>query len=128
MSVQVSTARGAALWVLQVSLGAYFTYSGLLLFGDGFVGKFDRIGFGQGLRYATGVLEVAGGLGLFVPALAAFAALGLAAVMAGAVLTELVVLLDPEAAVLPALLLALVVAVVLFRWGSVRSAAQRFGK
>ncbi|MFC6093727.1 DoxX family protein [Saccharothrix sp. BKS2] len=128
MSVQVSTSRRAAVWVLQVALGAYFAYSGLLLFGDGFAGKFDRIGLGQGLRYATGVLEIAGGVGLLVPALAAFAALGLAAVMAGAVVTELVLLLDPAAAVLPALLLALVSAVALFRWDAVRSAAQRFGK
>ncbi|GAA1312485.1 DoxX family protein [Saccharothrix xinjiangensis] len=128
MSVQVSSARRVALWVLQAALGAYFVHSGLSLFGDGFVGKFDRIGFGQGLRHVTGVLEVAGGVGLLVPPLAAFAALGLAGVMAGAVVTELVVLLDPGAAVLPALLFALAVAVVLFRWDAVRSAAQRFGK
>ncbi|QFZ17002.1 DoxX family protein [Saccharothrix syringae] len=131
MSVQVSTARTAAVWVLRVALGAYFVYSGLSLFGDGFVGKFDRIGFGQGLRYVTGVLEVAGGLGLLVPLLGGLAALGLAAVMTGAVITELIILGDPEAAVLPALLLALSVATALLCWDDVRvpgRRGQRLGK
>nr|BFE52816.1 hypothetical protein GCM10017745_62430 [Saccharothrix mutabilis subsp. capreolus] len=54
-------------WALQLALAAYFLYSGWLLFGEGFVKKFDDIGFGQWLRYVTGALEIAGALGLLLP-------------------------------------------------------------
>ncbi|QQQ77455.1 DoxX family protein [Saccharothrix sp. 6-C] len=117
-----------ALWVLQVLLAAYFVYSGVSLLGDDFVGKFDRIGSGQWLRYVTGVLELAGALGLLVPRLCGLAALGLVGVMAGAVVTELFVLGDTEGAVLPALLLVLAAAVALGRRDTVRAVLQSFGK
>lgn len=113
-----------ALWALRVLLAAYFAYSGISLFGDDFVGKFDRIGSGQWLRYVTGVLEVAGALGLLVPRLCGLAALGLVGVMAGAVVTELVVLGDPAGAVLPAILLGLAAVVAWCR----RDILQRLGK
>ncbi|MEV0679137.1 DoxX family protein [Actinosynnema sp. NPDC050436] len=118
------------LWGVQVALAAYFAYSGLLLFGDGFVRKFDEIGFGQWLRYLTGTLEVAGALGLLVPRLCGLAALGLAGVMAGAVGTELL-LLDGDAT-LPALLLVVAAVVAWFRRFTIRAltaqVAARFGK
>ncbi|MEV8440628.1 DoxX family protein [Actinosynnema sp. NPDC051121] len=113
-----------ALWALQVLLAAYFAYSGMSLLGDDFVGKFDRIGSGQWLRYVTGVLEIAGVLGLLVPRLCGLAALGLVGVMAGAVVTEPAVLGDPAGAVLPAVLLALAAVVA---WGR-RDTLQRLGK
>lgn len=99
------------LWVLQALLAAYFVYSGFMLFGDGFVGKFEEIGFGQWLRYLTGVLEIAGAIGLLLPRLCGLAALGLFGVMVGAVGTELFLLANGDA-VPPAILglLALVVA------------------
>jgi uncharacterized membrane protein YphA (DoxX/SURF4 family) len=50
---------------------------------------FSAIGIGQWFRYVTGSLEVVGAIGLFVPTLAPFAALLLAAVMVGAVITHL---------------------------------------
>ncbi|WP_367131803.1 DoxX family protein [Saccharothrix sp. HUAS TT1] len=114
-----------ALWALQVLLAAYFVYSGISLLGDDFVGKFDKIGFGQWLRYVTGVLELAGALGLLVPRLCGLAALGLVGVMAGAVATELVLLNDPDGAVLPAVLLALAAVVAWFRRDTAR---QLLGK
>ncbi|MEU4449540.1 DoxX family protein [Actinosynnema sp. NPDC050801] len=117
-----------ALWVVQVLLAAYFVYSGVSLLGDDFVGKFDKIGSGQWLRYVTGVLEIAGALGLLVPRLCGLAALGLVGVMAGAVATELVVLNDPDGAVLPAVLLALAAVVAWFRRDTVRTLLQSFGK
>lgn len=118
MSDRTTVARSVGnvlVWVLQVALAAYFVYSGVLLFGDDFVGKFDRIGLGQWLRYVTGVLEIAGALGLLVPRLCGLAALGLVGVMAGAVATELFILGDTEGAVLPAILLALAAVVAAFR-------------
>ncbi|XVS65596.1 DoxX family protein [Actinosynnema sp. CA-299493] len=116
------------LWVSQVLLAAYFVHSGISLLGDDFVGKFDKIGSGQWLRYVTGVLELAGALGLLVPRLCGLAALGLVGVMAGAVVTELVVLGDPAGAVLPAVLLVPAAVVALGRRDTVRASLQRFGK
>lgn len=116
MSEQVTATRvgNAALWVLQAALAAYFVYSGFLLFGDDFIGKFDEIGFGQWLRYLTGGLEVAGAVGLLVPRLCGLAALGLVGVMAGAVGTELFLLARGDAT-LPALLLVAAAVVAWFR-------------
>ena len=136
MSDRGTTARvagSAVLWVVQVLLAAYFVHSGVSLFGDDFVGKFEKIGFGQWLRYATGALEVAGALGLLVPRLCGLAALGLVGVMAGAVCTELVVLGDTGGAVLPAELLVVAAVVAFFRRGTVRDLlgglrSQRLGK
>jgi len=102
------------LWVVQILLAAFFVYSGLMLFGDGLVGKFDEIGVGQWLRYVTGVLEVAGAIGLVIPRLCGLAALGLSGVMAGAVVTELF-LLDGGGPVLPAVLFVVCLVVAFLR-------------
>ena len=117
-----------ALWVSQVLLAAYFVHSGVSLLGDDFVGKFDRIGSGQWLRYVTGVLEIAGALGLLVPRLCGLAAAGLVGVMAGAVVTELFVLGDSAGAVLPAVLLVAAAVVAVGRRDTVRALLQAFGK
>ncbi|MBP2478721.1 putative membrane protein YphA (DoxX/SURF4 family) [Crossiella equi] len=103
------------LWLVQIALGAYLAYSGYLLFGPNFVGKFDKIGFGQWLRYVTGVLEMAGGVGLLVPRVCGFAALLVTAVMGGAAFTELVLLGDNGGAVLPAQLAGVALLVALLR-------------
>ncbi|MGV9310694.1 DoxX family protein [Streptomyces sp. NPDC003691] len=55
------------------------------------VDAFDEIGAGQWLRYFVGVLEVAGSVGLLVPRLSGLAALGLAALMVGAVITNIII-------------------------------------
>lgn len=131
MSERTGVARAVgnvALWVVQVLLAAYFAHSGISLLGDGFVAKFDRIGFGQWLRYVTGVLELAGALGLLVPRLCGPAASGLVGVMAGAVATELFILGDTEGAVLPAVLLAVAAVVAWLRRDTVRALLQPFGK
>lgn len=130
-AARVDVARGVGnvvLWVAQVLLAAYFAYSGVSLLGDDFVGKFDRIGLGQWLRYLTGVLELAGALGLLVPRLCGLAALGLAGVMTGAVATELSILGDTRGAVLPAVLLAVSAVIAWSRRDPIRAAVQRFGK
>ncbi len=124
----VRTVGNVVLWALQLLLAAYFVYSGVSLLGDDFVGKFDKIGFGQWLRYVTGVLELAGALGLLVPRLCGLAGLGLVGVMAGAVGTELVILGDTDGAMLPAILLALAAVVAWFRRDTVRALLQTFGK
>jgi uncharacterized membrane protein len=128
---RAGAARGVGnvlLWGLQVLLAAYFVYSAVSLFGDAFVGKFDKIGFGQWLRYVTGVLELAGALGMLVPRLSGLAASGLVGVMAGAVCTELFILGDTEGAMLPAILLVLAAVVAWFRRDTIRALLQAFGK
>lgn len=114
-------------WTAQVLLAAYFVYSAALLFGDGLVAKFTEIGVGQWLRYVTGVLELAGAVGLVVPFLSGLAALGLAGVMAGAVGTELFLLSNGDA-LLPALLGAFTLVVAVARWNTVRTAVARLQK
>jgi putative oxidoreductase len=102
---QRGRARTIGLWVLQVVLAVEFGLAGLMkLAGTSqMVDMFDDIGVGQWFRVVVGVLEVAGAIGVLVPRLAWLAALGLAGVMAGAVVTTVFVL-DANPAV-PAVLL-----------------------
>src|SRR5947199_8040230 len=98
--------RTVGLWVLQIAVAALFTLAGTLKLAGGpmEVELFNAIGIGQWYRYVTGALEVGGAIALFVPALAPFAALTLAAVMTGAVFTHLFVI--GGSPVLPIALLA----------------------
>jgi putative oxidoreductase len=56
------------------------------------IGLFDKVGLGQWFRYLTGLLEVAGGIGLLIPRYAFYAAVLLALVMVGAVIAHVTVL------------------------------------
>ena len=116
-------ARNVALWVLQVLLAATFAFAGVnKLFGlqqemvDNFNMLSAKLGVGLWFRYLVGALELAGAIGLLIPRLAGPAALGLAGVMAGAVLTHL--FLQPPAvlALIPATLGALFVLIARARW------------
>ncbi|OKI47427.1 DoxX family protein [Micromonospora sp. CB01531] len=103
-------------WLPQVALA-------LAMFGAGaaklaaepaMVRMFDDIGAGQWFRPVVGGLEVAGALGLLVPRLARYAVLGLVVLLAGAVVTNLVVLRTSPLGALVLLAVAAVVATV--RW------------
>jgi putative oxidoreductase len=122
----IAVAVDVFMWTVQVLLAAYFVYSAALLFGDGMVAKFTEIGVGQWLRYVTGVLELAGAVGLVIPFLSGLAALGLTGVMVGAVGTELFLLADGDA-VLPALFGGMALVVAVARWSTVRTALTRVG-
>ena len=74
----------------------------------GMVQEFARVGLGQWFRYFTGVLEVAGAVGMIVPPLSRWAAMLLAAVMSGAIVAHLTALQSPPT--LPAILLVMVFA------------------
>ena len=52
---------------------------------------FDKVGLGQWFRYLTGLLEVAGGIGLLIPRYAFYAAILLVIVMIGAIITHVAV-------------------------------------
>ncbi|WBB50440.1 DoxX family protein [Verrucosispora sp. WMMA2044] len=83
-----------ALWCLQALLAAIFVSVAVakLTGAPSSIRTFDLIGLGQWLRYVTGVVELAGGCGLLIPRLAGFAGLGMACVMAGASVANLMVL------------------------------------
>ncbi|PZF96251.1 DoxX family protein [Micromonospora deserti] len=86
-----------ARWALQVVLAAQFASGGVLkLTGDAqMVDLFAEIGVGQWLRYLVGVCELAGAAGLLIPRLAALGALGLTGLMAGAVVTNVLIGANP---------------------------------
>jgi putative oxidoreductase len=79
--------RMIALWVLRVVMGLAFLAAGgsKLAGAPAMVAMFAKIGFGQWFRILTGLLEVAGAIGLFVPRFAVYAASMLGVVMVGAV-------------------------------------------
>src|SRR5712664_1304997 len=78
------------LWVLQIGAAGMFLMVGYLkLSGNAqLVGLFQAIGLGQWFRYLTGSLEVAGAILLLIPRTSGLAALMLAGVMVGAVITH----------------------------------------
>lgn len=79
-----------ALWVLQVLTAAVFL-NGAVLKLTGSMGSpeaFAEMGLGAPGMYLVGAAELAGGIGLLVPRLAGTAALGLVALMTGAVVIE----------------------------------------
>lgn len=97
----------AALRLAQIVLAVQFAAAGTLkLAGNpAMVDMFATIGAGQWLRYLIGVLELAGAVGVLLRQLRGPAALGLAALMLGATVTNVAVLDQPPW--LPLLLLAL---------------------
>ena len=78
------------LWGLQIAAAGMFLMVGFLkLSGNAqLVELFDAIGLGQWFRYLTGSLEVAGGFLVLIPRTSRLAALMLAGVMVGAVVTH----------------------------------------
>jgi putative oxidoreductase len=86
--------RTMTLWILQAIVAlAFLTAGGSKLAGaEPMVAVFDKIGFGQWFRYVTGLLEVTGAIGLFIPRYAFYAAGLLMLVMAGAVFSHLTLL------------------------------------
>jgi putative oxidoreductase len=86
--------RGATvgLWTLQVLLALMFVVASGApkLFGDAYaVRLFTELGTDPWMRILVGVLEVAGGIGLLIPRLAALAASCLVALMVGATAAQL---------------------------------------
>ncbi|NUR93845.1 MAG: DoxX family protein [Kribbellaceae bacterium] len=112
MTARRSRPATVALWALQVLLAAAFVMAALpKLTGDpAMIDLFDAIGAGQWLRYAIGILELAGAIGLLIPRLCGLAALGLTLLLVGATLTNIDALHASQAIPLGYLLLAATVA------------------
>lgn len=101
-----------ALWIVKGLLAAiFFAAGGAKLYGvPMMVENFEQIGFGQGFRYVTGLLEIVGGVAILIPSIAAFGALLLSCIMVGAVVTHLVI----GGSAVPAIVLLLLTATVAF--------------
>jgi len=99
--------RLIALWTLSGLVAvAFIGAGGTKLAGvPAMVEMFAKVGLGQWFRYVTGLLEVAGAIGLLIPRYAFYAAVLLAMVMVGAIIAEVAVIGDSPAP--PAVLLAL---------------------
>jgi putative oxidoreductase len=107
-----------AAWILTVLLAIAFTMAGgVKLIGTrGMIQEFNQIGFGQWLRYFTGILEVSGAIGLLIPKDRIWAALQIAVVMIAATFTNLAILHLPSLDRLTAILLALALILAWLRW------------
>jgi hypothetical protein len=107
--------KGRAVTALHMLLALFYVAAGLakLIGIEPMVREFAAIGLGQWLRVAIGLLEIAGGLALCVPAAAGFGALLLACIMTGAAIARLTVL-DGSAA--PAVALLLVCGFLAWYW------------
>jgi uncharacterized membrane protein YphA (DoxX/SURF4 family) len=115
-----------ATWLVQVVLGFSLASGGALkLSGDPImVDLFADIGAGQWLRYFVGAAEVAGGLGLLVAPLCGLAAVGLTALMAGAIVTNVAII--DENPTLPAVYLVVLAAVAWRRRARTAALVARF--
>ncbi|PPJ06407.1 DoxX family protein [Nocardia cyriacigeorgica] len=95
------------LWSLQVVLCLFLVIASAYpkFYGHPYaIESYDIIGFGQWFRYFTGVVEVAGGIGLVVPRLVTPAAAGLVVTMVCAAATQAFLLEGPSSAIFPLVL------------------------
>jgi putative oxidoreductase len=77
------------LWALQILLGAGFIAIGIRKFQDpSWVRMFARWGYPDGFYMVIGALELAAGMLLFIPRVASYGALLIAAIMVGAAATH----------------------------------------
>jgi len=86
-----SRALDIALWVLQVLMALAFVFSAYskITKQPQAVGVFEAMGGpGDWLLYVVAVLEIVGAVGLLIPRLCGLAALGLVALMVGAVISH----------------------------------------
>ncbi len=88
----VSILKTLGVWVPTVLFGALFVMQGIMKLqpGSPWPQMFERWGYPAGFHWLVGVLELLGGILLFVPRLAGYAAVMLGTVMLGAFLTHLV--------------------------------------
>ncbi|GAA2820504.1 DoxX family protein [Crossiella cryophila] len=109
--------RNIALWIGQVLIAALFLFGAYSkLTGDpAVVAGFAAMGLGGGMVVFVGLCELAGGIGILIPVLTRWAALGLVALLIGAVILG-VAAGGPVAAVFPGVTLLLVAAVAWGRW------------
>jgi putative oxidoreductase len=118
-------ARNLILWCVQVLLAlAFLAPSSLKLMGAPvMVELFKAVGFGQWLRYLTGILELTGVVLIVVPKTRSIGAVLLATVMLGAIVAHLFILHTAPTMPVVNLLLSSVVV-----WGRRRELAHFAGR
>jgi putative oxidoreductase len=94
ISAAPAKGRVITLWVVSALAAlAFLAAGGSKLAGvPSMVELFDKVGLGQWFRYVTGLLEVAGAIGLLISRCALYAAVLLSLVMVGAIISHLTVL------------------------------------
>ena len=99
-----------ALYVVSGLLTALYLFAGIpKLMGNAQAAEgFAKLGYSDAFRLFIGASEVAGGIGLWIPKLAFWAALGLAVIMVGAVYTHLSLAEAPTSAGIALILLGFV--------------------
>jgi uncharacterized membrane protein YphA (DoxX/SURF4 family) len=107
----LSPTQRRIVWGVRVLLAIAFGAAGVAKLAGvpQMVQVFDAVGFGQWLRYLTGVVEITGAVLLLVPAAGFFGGLLLTATMVGAVATHLLLIGGNP---VPALVLGLLAAYV----------------
>ncbi len=100
-------------WMLRGSVAFLFVIEGADKFSDGWVKLFQEIGFGQWFRYATGIIEVIGGILVLIPRTTQYGLVLLACTMASAAALLTVVVGRPADAVFSFVLL---IALGVFWW------------
>lgn len=115
-----------ALWIAQGLIAALFLFGAYSkLTGDPMVvAGFAAMGLGEGMVVFVGLCELAGGIGILIPLLSGLAALGLVALLLGAVVLG-VSAGGPVAAIFPGVTLLLVAAVA---WGRRDRVLALFGR
>lgn len=100
-------------WLLHAIVGVVFIFIGESKFEahSQWVGLFQHLGFGQWLRYFTGVLQVGGGLLLLIPRTFVIGIAMLALTMLGAMAAWIFFLGGPVTAVIPGAILGGLLAV-----------------
>jgi uncharacterized membrane protein YphA (DoxX/SURF4 family) len=101
-------------WLLRVALAVFFFTVGSRTFGAHsiWVPIFNQMGAPSWLRYLTSGLQVTGAVLLLIPRTFLIGALFIGCTMAGAILTWIAVLHEPQSAWVPAILLTLLAACV----------------
>jgi putative oxidoreductase len=86
-----SITKSRLIWALQILVAVAFLGAGgsKLAGTEAMVGMFEAIGFGQWLRYVTGIVEVVAAMLLLIPGSAALGGLLIVCTMTGAVVTHL---------------------------------------
>lgn len=117
MSTNAATleaSRNGALWVIQVLGAVLFLVTGVakLSADEQMIQTFAVIGIGQWFRYLMGLIEVASAILLLIPALSGIAALLIAPIMIGAILTHLLIIGGS-----PLLPIGLLIIVSIVAWG-----------
>src|SRR5262244_2457955 len=100
------------LWLPRFAAAVLFFFIGLSKFGrqSRWIATFEQIGFGQWLRYATGILQVTGAFLVLVRRTFLLGILMLAATMVGAMIAWIFLLGAPFNAIFPgALFIGLIV-------------------